>query len=325
MNYYVYIFLSLLISYFLTSLFIPGVINKGYNFGIIDHPSKRKKNYKAKVRLGGIAIVISFILTFFLIKLFLKFNDTFLISYPLYVDTILICGFLIFLLGMGDDVYNYSPLLRLFIQVVIAIITWLNGVRIESFRFDLIGDAFIPISLNTSLSLIITSFWIVGIINAFNWLDGLDGQLTGLNIIYSTTLLYFCIMNNLDCLFLLLIINIGCSISFLRYNFFPSKILMGDGGAYFIGYLIATSSILIPTNDGLLNVFTPLLILLVPIADMVLVVFSRIYNKLSPFYPDRRHLHYRLIDEFKISHKRTVLINYAINILFCFASVIIFD
>ncbi len=316
--------LSLLISYILTSLFIPIVINKGYNFGLLDQPSRRKQHDKAKVRLGGIAIVFSFLLTFGLINIFLKFNDTFFITYPSYLGTILSCGFLLFLIGIGDDVCNFSPLIRLLIQIIIAIITWSNGIRIESLRFDFIGDFFIPLSLNSTISLIITSFWIVGIINAFNWLDGLDGQLIGLNIIYSTTLVYFCLINNMYGLFLLLIINIGCSLSFLRYNFFPSKILMGDGGAYFIGYFIASLSIIIPTNDAFLNIFTPILILLVPISDMILVVFSRIYNKSSPFYPDRRHFHYRLIDEFNISHRSTVLINYALNIIICFLAIIIY-
>jgi UDP-N-acetylmuramyl pentapeptide phosphotransferase/UDP-N-acetylglucosamine-1-phosphate transferase len=288
--------------------------------GLLDQPDKRKQHNQAKVRLGGIAIILGFILTIIVSSLIPSLNINFFEGSEYFIK-ILLGGGLLFFLGLADDLFNFSPIFRLFIQTFIGLISWLLGIRIEALNINIFGTIGLSLDLTNTLSILITTFWIVAIVNAFNWLDGLDGQASGLNIIYLLTLIFFCYLDKNIYLIYFCVINIGCSIGFLRYNKYPSKILMGDGGAYFMGYSLATISV-IATNTQYFNLMTCLVIFFIPILDMVNVIFSRIRSGKSPFYPDRNHLHYRLIDNYKISHKNTVTLNYVINSIFCTLAII---
>ena len=150
-----------------------------------------------------------------------------------------------------------------------------------------------------SISFILTNLWITGITNAFNWIDGLDGLAAGTSLIATLSLAIICqSIGNYE-ISLILIIIAGTNIGFLFYNKFPAKLLMGDGGSYFLGYSYSIYSIIllssINTEVKNFNIFIPLFLIFVPLIDMAFVIFSRIKKGLSPFVADRSHIHHRLL------------------------------
>ena len=167
-----------------------------------------------------------------------------------------------------------------------------------------------PIVLPALLSLVATVIWLVGITNAINWLDGLDGLAAGVAGIAAVGLLSVSFSLNQPAAGLLAAALAGCCFGFLRHNFNPARIFMGDGGSYFLGFTLAAVSIVGPAK-GLTTVslLLPLLILSLPLADMSAVIMGRLSEGHSPFYPDRRHLHHRLLRA-GFSHRRTVLLIY---------------
>ena len=156
-----------------------------------------------------------------------------------------------------------------------------------------------------------TLIWLVGITNAINWLDGLDGLAAGVSGIAAVGLLSVSFSLHQPAAGLLAAALAGSCLGFLRHNFNPARIFMGDGGSYFLGFALAAISIVGPAK-GLTGVslLLPLLILSLPLADMSAVIMGRLSEGHSPFYPDRRHLHHRLLRT-GLSHRRTVLLIYA--------------
>ncbi len=167
----------------------------------------------------------------------------------------------------------------------------------------------------------LTVVWIVGIVNAFNWLDGLDGLACGSSIIFCLGYsLYFLTHENYSDLIILAII-ISSNIGFLIYNFYPAKIFMGDSGSYLVGSILAffsiRSEILIASQNTIFMTFiSQIIIMFLPIFDMAFVILIRILRGRSPFNPDRRHLHHRFMD-MGLKHKDTVILFYFINIITC--------
>jgi len=160
------------------------------------------------------------------------------------------------------------------------------------------------------LSLAATVIWLVGITNAINWLDGLDGLAAGVAGIAAVGLVSVSFSLHQVAAGFLAAALAGCCLGFLPHNFNPARIFMGDGGSYFIGFTLAAISIVGPAK-GLTTVslLLPLLILSLPLADMSAVIMGRLREGRSPFYPDRRHLHHRLLRA-GFSHRKTVLLIY---------------
>jgi UDP-N-acetylmuramyl pentapeptide phosphotransferase/UDP-N-acetylglucosamine-1-phosphate transferase len=170
---------------------------------------------------------------------------------------------------------------------------------------------FMPLELPPLLSLLATVIWLVGITNAINWLDGLDGLAAGVSGIAAVGLLSVSFSLHQPAAGLLAAALAGSCLGFLRHNFNPARIFMGDGGSYFLGFALAAISIVGPAK-GLTSVslLLPLVILSLPLADMSAVILGRLSQGRSPFYPDRRHLHHRLLRS-GLSHRRTVVLIYA--------------
>jgi UDP-N-acetylmuramyl pentapeptide phosphotransferase/UDP-N-acetylglucosamine-1-phosphate transferase len=161
------------------------------------------------------------------------------------------------------------------------------------------------------LSLVATVIWLVGITNAINWLDGLDGLAAGVSGIAAIALLSVSFSLDQPAAGLLAAALAGACLGFLRHNFNPARIFMGDGGSYFLGFALAAISIVGPAKGVTgVSLLLPLLILSLPLADMSAVIMGRLSSGRSPFYPDRRHLHHRLLRA-GFSHRRTVLLIYA--------------
>jgi len=295
-----------------TALIVPLVRQAGLRLGLTDQPDARKQHTEPMVRLGGVGIVAGFVLALLLIWALGGF-----VQLPPQRDDLIwtsLAGCLcFFVIGLADDLFALPPLPRLVMQLAVAMAVWSQGVRIGviDLPLPLFGSQGGAIPLPDGLSLLATVIWLVGITNAINWLDGLDGLAAGVSGIAAVGLLSVSYSLNQPAPGLLAAALAGSCLGFLRHNFNPARIFMGDGGSYFLGFALAAISIIGPAK-GLTSVslLLPLLILSLPLADMSAVIMGRLSQGRSPFYPDRRHLHHRLL-RVGFSHRRTVVLIYA--------------
>lgn len=223
--------------------------------------------------------------------------------------TTLIGAVAFFAVGLSDDLFQLPPLPRLALQIAVATVVWSQGVKIGSITLPF--DSTLSLSLPDWLSAVITVIWLVGITNAINWLDGLDGLAAGVSGIAAVGLLSVSFSLHQTGAGLLAAALAGACLGFLRDNFNPARIFMGDGGSYFLGFSLAAISLVGPAKElTTVSLLLPLLILSLPLADMSAVIMGRVSSGRSPFYPDRRHLHHRLLRA-GFSHRRTVVLIYA--------------
>ena len=300
-------------SVFFTNLTIPIVVKYAQKLNIFDQPDKRKKNKFKMVRLGGISILLGFLIS---IIIFDFLNQT-PYSFVWQNKLILLLIIAIFLIGLFDDIFKISPWPRLVLEIVLASIAWSNNLGIYSFHFSFI-DYYIQLS--PIFSYLITILWIVGVVNAINWIDGIDGLAAGIIFITSIGVCFVSYKyENLNEFIFSLILS-GTCLGFLKSNFPPSKILMGDGGSYILGFCISIFSITGSTqylntyNTYSTSIILPIFLLMIPLFDMAYVILLRIFQKKLPFYPDRNHIHHRLIDN-NFDEKQTIFIIYFLSFI----------
>ncbi len=293
----------------ITALVVPCVRSLGLTFGLTDLPAPRKQHQSPIVRIGGIGMVLGFCFSLAIIWSVGGFGLLAPEKDQLIWST-LAGALCFFVIGFADDLFVLSPWPRLICQLAIAFALWTQGVRIGEIEIPLIGQENSLIALPTFLSIGITMLWLVGITNAINWLDGLDGLAAGVAGIGAVSLVSVCFSLDQIAAGFLAAALAGSCFGFLRHNFNPAGIFMGDGGSYFLGFSLAAISIVGPAK-GLTTVslIMPLMIFSLPLADMSAVIMGRLKEGHSPFYPDRRHLHHRLVKS-GLSHKRTVLLIY---------------
>jgi len=202
---------------------------------------------------------------------------------------ILLGGTGFFLIGLLDDIFHFSPFIRLFLQGLVVCFSWVCGVRVDVLPVPFVG------AVSTGLlSLPITFFWLAGVANAINWMDGLDGLAGGVSAIAALVFGLICWQN--PPLALVALALAGSLVGFLRYNLNPARIFMGDGGSYFLGFTLAAIGAVGLMQAPLLgSVALPFWVLAVPISDMTRVILSRLWDRKSPFFPDQRHLHHKLL------------------------------
>ena len=301
----------------LTTIYFVPIVNKiGFKLGFIDKPNKRKQHSSALVRIGGLAIIIGFyislIFTYFTINYETKILLT---SYSVQIFPLLLISFLMFLIGFIDDIFDLSPFSRLSLQILLAYIGTSNGIIISDVEISTFSNTFFIFSIPIFISNAISIIWLSGVTNAINWIDGLDGLAAGLGLISSLSLAIYNFKIDQPLISLLSASLAGTCLGFLRYNFKNASILMGDGGSYFIGFLLAAITLKsYKVETGLLSIIPLFLFLSVPIVDMTFVIFGRIMSKKSPFKPDRRHLHHRLLN-LGFNQNNTVLIIYLLNMI----------
>ncbi len=294
---------------------IPKIIKLGYQLDITDTPNKRKQHTNPIVRLGGFAMVISFFLSFGIAWILGGFElMDFSQSKIFFVATF--GAFCYFLIGLADDIWNISPWPRLGLQVLVAITLWTQNIRINSFDVSWLSSQNSIIYLDDHFSLILSVIWLVGLTNAINWIDGLDGLAGGVSAISSAALTVIGLYLNKPEIFFYSAALTGVCIGFLKYNLKPNTILMGDGGSYFIGISLGQLALLTNSqSNNHSNFMICLLIFLIPIIDMIIVIFSRLIDGKSPFYPDRNHFHHRLM-RFGFRQRDTVLLAYFSTAIF---------
>jgi len=283
---------QLIFSFFVTYTSIPSIIRISKKNGLLDFPNSRKLHKSPTVRLGGLSIFIglySSLLVSFIFGVFSEYKVLDINGFLVLISG----GFMFFCLGFIEDLITLSPFLRLSFQFIFAFILWMQGLRIEGLNLSLINIRFFDFAISSNLSILITCLFIVTIINAFNWMDGLDGLASGIAIILFI-FLSFLENNNI----FLISSLIGASFAFFIFNIRGSTIMMGDGGSYLLGVFMSIMTIFgsysfdSESTSKSLNLAVPFFLLLVPLFDMGRVIFLRIINGKSIFYPDKKHIHH---------------------------------
>lgn len=305
-----YHLIAFLVSMTVVLWITPVVKTIGLKGGHVDRPNPRKVHRQPIVRIGGIAIFTGTTIALLIIWWLGGFG---ILSPDKDAEIwgVTIGAIFFFFIGLADDLFNLSPYSRLVLQSVIATFAWYKGVKIDFFSIPFYD--FIHFD-QWWLSLPITVVWLVGMVNAINWMDGLDGLAAGVSGIAAVVLLVVSLFMHQPAAALIAAALAGGALGFLRYNFNPAQIFMGDGGAYFIGFLLAGVAVIgLAKTAAVTAVILPYVILAVPIVDMSIVIISRVSKGKSPFLADRSHIHHRLI-EAGISQRLTVLFIYALTL-----------
>ncbi|MED1602996.1 MraY family glycosyltransferase [Alkalihalophilus marmarensis] len=298
--------LAFILSFVVAVVSTPLVKKLAIKIGAIDKPNQRKVHKDIMPRLGGLAIVFGFFAGLLLI------NPNYSTIMPF-----LIGAFIIVVLGILDDKYTVSPKVKLFGQIIAACVVVFSGLKIEMINLPFYGEVHFGI-----WSYAFTILWIVGITNAINLIDGLDGLAAGTSSIALISILIMAILDGQILVIGLSVILIGSSLGFLIFNFYPAKIFMGDTGSLFLGYSISVISIMgLFKNLTLFSFVIPIIILAIPIFDTVFAIVRRILKKQKISAPDKSHLHYCLL-AMGFSHKTTVLIIYGVSALFGVSAII---
>ncbi|MEM9542826.1 MAG: MraY family glycosyltransferase [Cyanobacteria bacterium P01_E01_bin.42] len=306
---HLYHLIAFLISALVVLWSTPVVKTIGLKSGHVDRPNERKVHREPMVRLGGVSIFIGTVSALIIVYFLGGFNNL----PPQEQGSlwgVLLGGIGFFAIGLADDLLNLSPILRLFMQVAVSAVVWYMGVRIEflSIPFDN------GLVYTSWLSLPITVLWLTGMPNAINWIDGLDGLAAGVSGIAAVVMLIVTLFMDQPTAALIAAALAGGALGFLRYNFNPAQIFMGDGGAYFMGFTLAgVGTVGLVKSAAVTAVLLPYLILAVPILDMSAVIIARLRHGKSPFLADKRHLHHRLL-EAGIPQRLTVLFIYALTL-----------
>lgn len=317
------IFLLPLILSFVLS---PLVIKFAHMIGAVDLPNERKIHQRPTPRLGGLAVFGSLFVALGVLHTSLMDRPPFT-ELPAVSSWLLGSLMLVFGLGIWDDIRALNPGRKFLVQLVAAAIVVASGVRIGTVS-DPFGAGVFDLGV---LSIPVTLIWIVGITNAFNLIDGLDGLASGIAVIAALTIGAIAYQVGDGRTIVLVLALSGALAGFLPYNFNPAKIFLGDSGSLVIGFTLAVASIQTSTKGTTaFAVVVPILALGLPIMDTMLSMARRVLHSLLPgvtsegglwgklhgmFLPDKQHIHHRLI-ALGFSHRTVVLIMYAVSCVF---------
>jgi UDP-GlcNAc:undecaprenyl-phosphate GlcNAc-1-phosphate transferase len=288
---------AFVVTLILSLIITPLIIKYAPRFNLMDYPGERKINLKAIPTAGGIAIYLAFVLP---LIFFLPLNST--------VKGIIIGSTYMLILGIIDDKFELSAPIKFSGQIIGALILIYFGVRINYVTNPLGGVIYLGV-----YSIPLTVFWIVSIINTINLIDGLDGLAAGVSIIAVLTLFAVALQEGQYLASFLAIMLAGSCLGFLKYNFNPAQIFMGDTGAMFIGYIIAAVSITGALKSAAaVTIFVPMLALAIPILDTTFAIARRLFNDRPIGQADRGHIHHRLL-AIGLNQKQAVISVYLIS------------
>ncbi|MEC1715504.1 glycosyltransferase family 4 protein [Schinkia azotoformans] len=294
---------------FLASVALTPLVKKfAIYIGAVDKPNQRKVHQKVMPRLGGLAIFISMVIGFAIAQ---PFDDD-IATWP-----ILLGATIIVITGVFDDRFEISPRVKLLGQILAAGVVIYAGVQVETINLPF--GAQIEFGIFT---IPFTLLWIVGITNAINLIDGLDGLAAGVSSIVLITISAMAMVMGNTFVVVMGTILLASTLGFLIYNFHPAKIFMGDTGALLLGFMISVFSILGFKSITVYSLILPIIILGVPISDTLFAIIRRIVNKKPLSAPDKSHLHHCLL-RLGFSHRQTVLIIYAMSAFFAIAAVML--
>lgn len=320
------IIVSFVLSFILVLCATPIARKIAIKAGAVDTPKDSRRMHKKSMPLmGGLAIVFAFVTTLLINVL----GDITKISSGFDIDYIRFGGFILGILiivicGILDDMYKIKARYKFLFQLSAAIIVVLSGTRI-AFITNPFSDSWLT-NLPTFLSIIFSIIWIVGVTNAINFIDGLDGLAAGVCFIASLSLFFVSIViGGMSVVSILTATLAGSALGFLPYNFNPAKIFMGETGSAFLGFTLAFISI-----QGTLKFYAaiaiaiPILILGIPLFDTIFAILRRTFSGKSFAEADRGHLHHRLVD-MGLSQKQSVIVLYAISAVLGLSAIVLAD
>lgn len=327
--------ITFVVPVFLSVSITPWVIKLANSINAVDNPGGRKIHMSVTPRLGGLAIVASFIISLFLLySLFPHLFESLNVSLWK-IGTITSCFMGIFLLGFWDDLKTLNPGLKFSIQFIIAALIYFSGFQISNIT-NPVGAGMLNVEM---IDFPLTILWIVGVTNAFNLIDGLDGLASGVATIACISIFTVSILESQIITAILALAMAGALIGFLRYNFNPAKIFLGDSGSLSIGFGLALLSIQSTTKISTgFSLLFPLLVLGLPITDTIISMLRRFLGGFMPertnnaesiggklyhmFTPDSSHIHHQLLS-LGLSHRNTVLLLYSVSAFFAISAFVI--
>jgi UDP-GlcNAc:undecaprenyl-phosphate/decaprenyl-phosphate GlcNAc-1-phosphate transferase len=294
---------------------VPWIRRLALRLGAVDPPGGRHVHGHLIPRLGGIALATATLAP--LITLFFVDSDVARIISPWHdlALTLIFGSSFMCAVGVWDDIWGLPPRFKLLAQMCAAIFAYALGFRIDGFDIPFVG----PTSVGM-LSPFLTVLWIVGITNAVNLIDGLDGLAAGVVFFAATTNLIVGLLAwpYVGAVFVCLLMAslMGALLGFLWYNFSPARIFMGDSGSYFLGYTLALTSLLSPIQKAstAVSLVIPIIALGLPIFDTLLSVSRRYFARQPIFNADRGHIHHRLLDV-GFTHRRAVVTLYGVTVV----------
>lgn len=290
------------IAFLITLLATPICKKLAFRWDLVDHPGHRKIHARTMPLLGGLALYAGFI-----IAVLLDGRDQ-------QTSIILIGATLMLFLGLLDDKYSMGAKTKFMLPSMAAILLIFLGIR----------TVFLPEVERNLLNIGFSFLWIVGIVNAFNFIDNMDGLSTGTALVSSMLFGTLAVLSNQATVAVLSFALAGACFAFLFFNFKPAKIFAGDGGSMFLGFVLATIAIYASweTSAMTTSLLIPVLVLGYPIYDMGLVTILRTYHKKPFWIGDKNHVSHRLV-KLGLSERNAVLLSYIITLCLGLTAVVI--
>ena len=285
---------------------MPFIKKVAMQIGAVDIPRTRHIHTKPMPKMGGIAIFLGFLLGYML------FNEP-----SVQMNSILIGGFIIILIGLIDDMTELKPSVKFIGQLASACVIVFYG----QFLLDNVSAFGVDLHFGI-LAYPVTIFFILGCINCINLIDGLDGLSGGISSIFFLTVgIIATIQGHFGLDFVLSFVMLGSTLGFLVHNFHPATIFAGDSGSMFMGFIISVIALLGFKNVTMTSLIIPLLLIAIPILDTLFAIIRRLLKGESPSKADKFHIHHQLLNR-NFSQTSTVLIIYLIDSLFALASIL---
>ena len=298
--------LYVIIPLLFVALFTPIIKKVAVHINALDIPDKRKIHSKPIPRLGGLAIVSGFLLGYML------FGEP-----SVLMNSILIGSFIIVITGMIDDIKPISAKVKFLLQFIAVLVVVLYG-NINISKLTVFGYL---IDFKW-LTIPFTILFLLTCINCMNLIDGMDGLSSGISAIYFLTIgIISFAMGRFGIYYIISLILLGCTLGFLIHNFNPADIFLGDSGSMFLGYMVGVVALLGYKSVVLTSVVIPFLIIIIPLLDVIFAIIRRKLKGESIATPDASHIHHQILRRTS-SQKKTVLIIYAVQILFSAAIII---
>ena len=310
-------------AFFIALLVVIGVTPIVRRFaldvGAVDRPGGRHLHGREIPRLGGIALVLAFFAP--LLVLFGRETEVArqFFSDPMHIVGLVAGGLIVSGLGAFDDVRGVRAWHKLGVQAIAGAVAYACNYRIDAIKVPWFGHLDMGI-----FGLPVTALWIVAIINAINLIDGLDGLAGGIAFFACVTNFVVGAISH-DVLVMLLSASLGGAVlGFLLFNFNPASIFMGDSGSMFLGYVLATTSILGSSakSSTAVAILVPLIALGLPIMDTLFAMVRRVLERRPIFSPDRGHIHHQLL-AMGVNHRRAVLMLYGLSVLFTSGAILL--
>lgn len=301
------IFWSYLSTLCLSAILVPFVNKAASALDIVAKENQRTIHHGRIARIGGMAVYLAFIIG---AAIFLKADRQ--------INAILVGGFIVFSIGFLDDIYDLSPKVKLLAEfVATTILVFYGDVSLKRFSIP-----FLPDMQFDYLATLVTFGWVIGITNAINLIDGLDGLCAGISTIVLVVIAFTSVSFQRQDIASISILLAGAICGFLCYNFHPASIFIGDCGALFIGFMISAISLLGfgYKSSAFFTLGAPIVMLAIPIMDTMIAILRRKLKKKKFSEADKEHLHHTLMFKLDLGQTRSVIILYMTTILFALSA-----